>query len=406
MDSMLSTAARALSLGDPLLALKGIALRNDASALALRGVAMAQLGDLLRAQKLLRRATRAFEPSEVLARARCVTAQAEVALALRELSGSERELVQAARVLEQRGDLGNAFLSQLILARRRVLLGRVEEAASVLARLNVAGAPARLAAVAELVSAEVFVRKLQPELAAAALQRARRLAASAKIPALSWEAERAEKQLAAPAARLVRSGEARLLDLAEVGRTLLTRELVVDACRRELRCDSQLVNLRKRPVLFTLLSELAQAAPEPVSRERLIASAFGALRANESHRVRLRVEIGRLRKLLAALAGISATPEGFVLEPQGKRRVLCLLPPAEGEASALVSLLAGGEAWSTSALALALGKSQRSVQRALSALEETGTVRGLGQARARRWVIAPSAGFATTLLLVAQSPLG
>ena len=138
----------------------------------------------------------------------------------------------------------------------------------------------------------------------------------------------------------------------------------------------------------------------------MIASAFGALRVNESHRVRLRVEIGRLRKVLATLAGISATSEGFVLEPRGGRRVSCLLPPAEGEASALVSLLAGGEAWSTSALALALGKSQRSVQRALSALEETGTVRGIGQARARRWVMTPSAGFATTLLLVGQSTLG
>lgn len=403
---MLSTAARALSVGDPLLALKGIALRSDAPALALRGVAMAQLGDLQRAQKLLKRATRAFEPSEVLARARCVTAQAEVALALRELSGSERELVQAARVLEQRGDLGNAFLAHLILARRRVLLGRVGEAANLLARLNVAGAPPRLGAVAELVSAEIFVRKLQPELAAAALSRARRAASLAKIPALSWEAERARKQLAAPAARLVQAGESRLLDLAEVGQTLLTRELVVDACRRELRSDSQVLNLRKRPILFSLLSELAQAAPAPVSRERLIASAFGALRVNESHRVRLRVEIGRLRKVLATLAGISATSEGFVLEPRGGRRVSCLLPPAEGEASALVSLLAGGEAWSTSALALALGKSQRSVQRALSALEETGTVRGIGQARARRWVMTPSAGFATTLLLVGQSTLG
>ncbi len=409
MDSVLSTAARALSMGNPLLALKGIALRNDAPALALRGVAMAQLGDLVRAQKLLQRATRAFEPSEVVARARCVTARAEVALALRELSGSDRELVQAAQVLERRGDLGNAFLAELVLARRRVLLGRVAEAAESLARLNVAGAPPRLSAIAELVSAEIAVRQLQPTVAAAALERARRAAVLAKIPALAWEVERARSQLAAPAARLLSAGESRLLDLAEVARTLLTRDLIVDACRRELRSGSQLISLRKRPVLFALLTELAKAAPLPVTREQLIASAFGALRVNDSHRARLRVEVGRLRKLLGSLAELRATPEGFALLPaQGphqRQRVLCLLPPAEGEASALLSLLAAGDAWSTSALALALGKSQRSVQRSLSALEETGTVRGLGRARAQRWVIAPNAGFATTLLLVTPHPL-
>jgi hypothetical protein len=218
--------------------------------------------------------------------------------------------------------------------------------------------------------------------------------------------ERAQKRLTAPAARLHVSGESRMLDLAEVAETLQTSDLVVDACRRELRAPSRIISLKKRPVLFALLEELAKVAPSPVAREQLILGAFGALRSNDSHRARLRVEIGRLRKLLGATAAIVATPEGFALVPARGERVLCLLPPAEGEASAVLSLLASGEAWSTSALALALGKSQRSVQRALSALEETGGVRGLGRARAKRWVIAPHAGFATTLLLVAPSPVG
>lgn len=402
---MLSTAARALSVGNPLLALQGIALRNDAPALALRGVAMAQLGDLPRARKLLQRAARAFEPSEVVARARCVTARAEVALALRELSGGERELVHAARVLERRGDFANAFLAQLVLARRRVLLGRVAEAATLLDRLNIPSAPPRLGAIAELVSAEIAVRQLHAERAAEALERAEHAATLAKIPALAREVERARSQLAAPAARLLVAGESRLVDLAQVARTLLSSDLIVDACRRELRCLSHVLSLRKRPVLFDLLLALSKTAPSPVARERLIANTFGAMRANESHRARLRVEIGRIRKLLRPVAEIRATSEGFALAPRDARRVACLLPPGDGEASALLSLLAGGDAWSTSALALALGKSQRSVQRALSALEKTGTVRAVGRARARRWVIASSAGFATTLLLVASHPL-
>jgi hypothetical protein len=406
MDSMLSTAARALSVGDPLLALKGIALRNDAPALALRGVALAQLGDLSRAQKLLQRAMRSFAASEVVARARCVTAQAEIALAQRELSGSDRQLVKAARLLTRRGDLANALLAELVLARRRVLLGRLGEAAASLARLNLLGAPPRLTAIAELVSAEVAVRQLQPQLAAAALSRARRAAALAKIPALSSEVERAQRGLDAPAARLLVAGESRLLDLTQVARALQTPDLLVDACRRELRSGSHVIGLRRRPVLFALLSELSTLAPLPVTREQLIEGAFGARRVNDSHRARLRVELGRLRKLLGPLAEIRATPLGFALVPPEGQRVRCLLPPTEGESSALLSLLSTGDAWSTSALALALGKSQRSVQRALSALEESGTVRGLGRARARRWVVAPSAGFATTLLLVAPSPLG
>ena len=406
MDSMLSTAARALSVGNPLLALKGIALRNDPPALALRGVAMAQLGELPRAQKLLQRAARGFDSTEVVARARCITAAAEVALALRELSGNDRELERAATVLEQRGDLANAFLARLVLARRRVLLGRVEEAATGLEQLSTTGAPPRLSAVAALVAAEIAVRKLEPQAAAAALERAQQAALLAKIPALALEVERARALLVAPAARLLSEGQSRLIDLAEVARTLLTRDLIVDACRRELRSRAQVVSLRKRPVLFALLSALAAAAPEPVTREQLIVSAFGTRTSNESHRARLRVEIGRLRKLLGTLAEPRATSEGFVLVLRGQQRVTCLFPPGEGEASALLALLAAGDAWSTSALAAALGKSQRSVQRALSALEETGTVRGVGKARARRWVAAPSAGFATTLLLVARGGLG
>jgi hypothetical protein len=151
---------------------------------------------------------------------------------------------------------------------------------------------------------------------------------------------------------------------------------------------------------------LAKEAPGDVARDELIAGVFGAKRVNDSHRVRLRVELGRLRKVLARLADVRATPKGFALRARGNAGCLVLLPPAAGEASALFSLLRGGEAWATSALARALGKSQRAVQRALSAMERDGKVRPSGAGRSRRWVAAPAAGFTTTLLLVAPGTLG
>ncbi|HEU5194094.1 MAG TPA: helix-turn-helix domain-containing protein, partial [Methylomirabilota bacterium] len=85
MDTLIAAAAHALAAGDPLGALKRIALRDDAPALALRGIAMAQLGDFVRAKRLLRRAARTFPPSEAVARARCVVAEAEIALVSRDL---------------------------------------------------------------------------------------------------------------------------------------------------------------------------------------------------------------------------------------------------------------------------------------------------------------------------------
>ncbi len=72
----------------------------------------------------------------------------------------------------------------------------------------------------------------------------------------------------------------------------------------------------------------------------------------------------------------------------------------------MLALLADGEAWSTSALGLALGSSQRTVQRALRDLESAGQVRTLGHGRSQRWLSAPVAGFATTLLLPVADGFG
>lgn len=402
---MLSTAARALHAADPLAALKCVALRDDPPALALRGVAMAQLGEFTQARKLLQRAERAFGPNEKVARARCVTARAEIALACRELGSVGRELEHAADTLAANGDEENALFARLVSIRRLVLLGQVEKAGQAHAQLALEGAPARIVTVAELVATDIAIRQLRTREARAALGRARRAALASRLPPLVSEVERAQRELDAPAARLVAAGVERQLRLDEVEDLLGSSELVVDACRREVRVQKKSISFVTRPVLFALAAALAQYAPAEVPRGELILRAFAARRVNDSHRARLRVEIGRLRKALAELAELPATPGGFALVPRRGARSLLLLPPEPGESSALIALLSGGESWSTSALAAALGQSQRSLQRALAALAEAGKVQAIGSGRARRWVAPPSTGFATTLLLVARAAL-
>jgi len=231
-----------------------------------------------------------------------------------------------------------------------------------------------------------------------ALAAAREAAARSGIGALRAEVEHAGRTLVLPAARLVAAGEVRSLTLAEVEAVFASTDLVVDGCRRAARQGQSVVRLSSRPVLFALLHGLASAWPGEAPRDILIERAFGAHRTNPSHRARLRVEIGRLRRELRPLATIQATASGFALAPR-EGAVRLLAPPIESPSAAVLTLLADGEAWSTSALALALGSSQRTVQRALVALAEAGQVRVLGRGRSQRWLSAPIAGFATTLLL-------
>src|SRR5438093_162387 len=301
MDSLITAAARALAAGDPLGALNRVALRDDAPALALRGIAMAQLGDLVRAKALVRSAARAFGPKEAVARGRCVVAEAEIALVSR--------------------DLG-------------------------------------------------------------------------------WPA----KALGAARGQRDEHGAERLLLLEEVEALLASRALVVDACRRVVRDARAVVSLARRPVLFALARALGEAWPGDVPRGTLVARAFRAKLADESYRARLRVEAGRLRTVLRRLAGVSATKRGFALVPRRAREVVVLAPPIEGEHAAVLAFLADGESWSSSALALALGASQRTVQRALDSLAAAGKVQSFGRGRARRWTT-PVPGFPTTLLLPAPLPI-
>jgi len=406
MDSLIAAAARALAAGDALGALKRIALRDDPPALALRGIAMAQLGEYPRARELLRRAARGFGTHEELARARCVVAEAEVALAMRDLGGSPRPLTVTSATLEARADHANALQARLISARRLLLLGRLDEAAAALARLDARGLPPSLAAVAELTAAELALRSLRTESARAALARAHEAADRARVPALLAEVAEARAALDRPAARRFSAGGEQALRLDAVEELLASGALVVDACRRGLRSGSTWLPLARRPVLFALARALAEAWPGDVDRQALIACAFRARWPDESHRARLRVEMGRLRALVAGLARVEATERGFALKPRAARDVVVLAPPIDGDQASLVALLSDGAAWSTSALALALGASQRTVQRALVELEAAGRVRSIGKARARRWLAPLLAGFTTILLLPAALPLG
>jgi hypothetical protein len=404
MDSLITAAARALAAGDPLGALKRVALRDDAPALALRGIAMAQLGDLARARTLLRRAARAFGPKEAVARARCVVAEAEIALVSRDLAWPAKALEAARTTLEAHGDRVNAAHARYLEARRLLLIGRLDEAERTLAALDAAPLPPASRAAHELVVAGIALRRLQTRAARAALERAGHAAHLAAIPALTAEVASATLVLSTPAARLIARGEERLLRLEEVEALLASGALVVDACRHVLRDARTVISLASRPVLFALARALAEAWPADVARDALVARAFRAKRADESYRARLRVELGRLRKVLRTLAGVSATKQGFALVPRRAREVVVLARPVEEQHAAVLAFLADGESWSSSALALALGGSQRNVQRALDALAAACKVQSLGRGRARRWLTPPVPGFPTTLLLPAPLP--
>jgi hypothetical protein len=406
MDSLITAAARALAAGDPLGALNRVALRDDPPALALRGIAMAQLGDLERAKALLRRAARAFGPNEAVARARCVVAEAEIALVSRDLGWPAAALAAARATLEARGDRANAAHARHLEVRRLLLIGRLDEAERALAALDPASLPPASRAAHALVVAGIAMRRLRTKVARTALARAERAARDAGIPALTAEVESASLVLNTPAARLIARGEARLVLLEEVEALLASEALVVDACRYAVRDARTVVSLTRRPVLFALARALGEAWPGDVPRGTLLAQVFRAKFADESHRARLRVEVGRLRADLRSLADVSATKRGFALAPRRAREVVVLAPPVEGEHAAVLAFLADGESWSSSALALALGASQRTVQRALESLAAAGRVQSFGRGRARRWMTPPVPGFPTTLLLPTSLPSG
>lgn len=398
MDSTLNAAALALASGDVLGALNRVALRDDPASLALRGIAMAQLGELVRARELLKQAARGFGRQESVARARCILAEAEIALVSRDLAWPERRLEAARAVLAQRGDRANAAQADIIAARRHLLLGQLDRAAEHLAQLLPETLPPALLAGYWLVQAGLDIRLLRVAAARQALQHAGAAAQRSGMVGLLAEVEAASLPLDGPVALLRRNGVEKAIALDAVEALLASPALVADATRNALRQGDAVIPLATRPVLFALLLVLAEAWPGDAKREMLLASAFHARHADESHRARLRVEMTRLRQLIAPLADVSATPDGFRLVPK-TGDVVVLAFPLEQRSAAVMALLADGELWSSSALALVLDTSARTVQRVLQDLQQAGKVQAIGRGRAQRWSLLTLPGFPTTLLL-------
>jgi tetratricopeptide (TPR) repeat protein len=402
MDSLITAAARALAGGDPLAALKRVALRDDAPALALRGIAMAQMGDLVRARDLLRRAAGSFGTGELAARARCRLAEAEIALVSRDLTRPAEVLNDVRMVLDAQGDRTNAAHAAYLEARRLLLIGRLDAAEGILEELDPTALPHACRAGAWLVAAGIAMRRIRTDAARAALENAAAAAQEAGIPGVTAEVDRAVRAFDAPAARLIRDGKAHAIGLGAVEDLFAADGTVVDACRNTFHSGAAMVPLGNRPILFTLLRVLAEAYPGDASRADLLARTFGAKQADESHRARLRVEIGRLRAAIRPHATIAATSRGFALKPVSGG-VAVLAPPVDGPHPEVMALLADGEAWSSSALAMALDVSPRTVQRALDSLARDGAVERFGRGRACRWIASAVPGFPTSLLLPAPT---
>jgi hypothetical protein len=248
------------------------------------------------------------------------------------------------------------------------------------------------------------MRRLRIKAARAALDRAAAIAGQTRIASLVAEVESAAQVLETPAARMVACGKEKSLRLGDVETLLASKALIIDACRHVISGSGRLIPLVKRPVLFALARTLAEASRGGASRATLLSYAFGAKDVDESHRARLRVEIGRLRKLLSTIATIEATSDGFALRPRGARDLVVLAPLSDEANAHVLALLGDGESWSSSALAVAIGASQRTVQRALDELLTAGKVQAIGKARARRWMAPPVPGFPTSLLLPAVLP--
>jgi tetratricopeptide (TPR) repeat protein len=396
----LAVAGRALARGDALRALGLVGRSEDGLGLTLRGIAYAQLGELQLARKSLDRAVkRAKDP---LARARIEAARVEIAMSDGDPAPAARAARASADVLSSLGDVRNAAMQRLVLARAEVLLGRLAEARHVVDEVLKQGKlPADVRAVACLAQAEIAIRAIAPTEARAALTRARRALTDAPNELLARALVALEAELSRPLARLEQRGNLRDADLFAIEAASNGQVFLVDACRRLAVAGRASVPLVKRPVLFALLLVLARAWPAEVARDELAARAFDTKRVNASHRARLRVEIGRLRKVIDGLGEPIATAGGYALTTP--RDVAVLLPPSDDDAARLAILLGDGAWWTAQALAEHAGVSKRTAQRALSALVESGAAVRAGTAKDVRYA-RPGAPIASRMLLLGLVP--
>jgi tetratricopeptide (TPR) repeat protein len=400
-------ARRALAVGDPLLALGLIGRVDSAVGRLLRGVAYAQLGDLDLAREALERAV--IDADEPQTRARARAALVEIALNTGDPAPAARAAEASARELAALGDARNAAMQRLVLARAEVLLGRLDEAREVVETVAATELPPDLRALACLTQAEIAVRALGPTAARGALLRARRCLEEAPHPLLERALAALGRELSRPVARIQRAGVVAAADLFAIEAVSGGSSLLVDACRHlaigaayRTAGGRVTVPLARRPVLFALLLILARAWPSAVGRDELASQAFEARQVNASHRARLRVEIGRLRKVMGGLSACPFAAEGgYVL--RSEREVVVLLPPSDDDVARLGFLLADGASWSAQGLAEHAGISRRTAQRALAALVESGAVIRTGSGTRVRYA-RPGGAIASRMLLLGLVP--
>jgi hypothetical protein len=400
-SSRMHDAGEALGRGDPLRALNLIGTVDGALALTLRGIAYAQIGDLDLAKTSLDRALASTTTERIRATARA--ALAEIALNTGDPMMAANAAKASAIELERLGDFRNASMQRLTLARAEVLLGRLGEARRVIEDV-LAGHHLEpdLMALASLAQAEVAIRSTLAFAARDALRRARRALQSAPNPLLERALVLLEKELSRPIARLAERGLVHAIDLFAMEEASRGKILLIDTCRRLVVAGRVTIHLARRPILFSLLSALGRAWPASAPRDDLAAHAFEARRINASHRSRLRVEMGRLRKMMEGLgAEPVATATGYLLE--SSHSIAMLLPPTDADDDRVALLLGDGALWSAQGLAEHAGISKRTAQRALGALVEKNIVVRTGKGRDLRY-FRPGTPLASRMLLLGLVP--
>ena len=393
-------AGRALAAGEALRALGLVGRADDALGLTLRGIAYAQLGDLELARKSLDRALALAKDRRTRAHARA--ALVEIALSTGDPAPAAKAAKAAADELARLGDPRNAAMMRLVLARAEVLLGRLGEARRVVEDVLTEKLEPDLRALAWLARAEIAIRTLATTDARDALSRARASLDGTPNQLLARALVALEQELSLPVARMLRGGVVRDADLFAIEALSRGEVLLIDACRRVAIAGRVTIPLARRPVLFALLLVLARAWPASVPRDELASRAFDARRVNESHRSRLRVEIGRLRKIMDGLgAEPVATADGYALA--SKREVALLLPPSDDDAARIALLLGDGAAWSAKGLAEHAGVSKSTAQRALGLLVKNGSAIRTGKGKDVRYT-RPGTPIASRMLLLGLVP--